>query len=29
MIPAEFQALARNLNEQVARQNKKEGPPPA
>src|SRR3984957_13797893 len=29
MIPAEFQALARNLNEQVGRQNKKEGPPPA
>ena len=27
MIPAEFQALARNLNEQVVRQNKKEGPP--
>jgi len=26
MIPAEFQALARNLNEQVARQNQKEGP---
>jgi regulator of protease activity HflC (stomatin/prohibitin superfamily) len=29
MIPAEFQALARNLNEQVARQNKKEGQSPA
>src|SRR5277367_85970 len=28
MIPAEFQALARNLNEQVARQNKKEGQAP-
>ncbi|HEV3272868.1 MAG TPA: slipin family protein [Candidatus Methylacidiphilales bacterium] len=28
MIPAEFQALARNLNEQVARQNKREGQPP-
>ena len=27
MIPAEFQALARNLNESVARQNKKESPP--
>ena len=29
MIPAEFQALARNLNEQVARQNRKEGQTPA
>src|SRR5476651_1021392 len=29
MIPAEFQALARNLNEQVARQNKRESQPPA
>src|SRR5271154_3858029 len=29
MIPAEFQALARNLNDQVARQNKKEGQPSA
>src|SRR5476649_946742 len=29
VMPAEFQALARNLSEQVARQNKREGPPPA
>ena len=29
MIPAEFQALARNLNEQATRQNRKEGQPSA
>ena len=29
MIPAEFQALARNLNEKVARQNKREDQSPA
>jgi regulator of protease activity HflC (stomatin/prohibitin superfamily) len=29
MIPAEFQSLARSLNEQVSRQNKTQGQPPA